>query len=141
MSSPQTVVSAEGLFADTPNGPRLLGSRCTSCSTPYFPRASGCHNPNCDHSQIEDAEFGPRGTLWSVTIQSYAPPAPVICPEPYSPYAVGVVDLDDGLRVVGRIHTADPQRVDPGARVQLVIQPLGPDENEASVLSWQFELS
>ncbi len=140
MSSPESVLSAEGLFADTPAGPRLLGSRCASCSTPYFPRTTGCHHPDCDHAQIQDAEFGPRGTLWTVTIQSYAPPAPVICPEPYVPYAVGVIDLDDGLRVVGRIRTDDPASVEVGAKVELVLDSLGKDENGADVISWQFDI-
>ncbi len=37
-------------------------------------------------------------------MQDYAPPAPVKYDEPYKPYALGVVDLRDGLRVLGRMQ-------------------------------------
>jgi uncharacterized OB-fold protein len=45
----------EGLFAETTEGPRLLGSRCETCRTPYFPRAAVCHNPDCRESRMADA--------------------------------------------------------------------------------------
>ncbi len=139
MSSANEVNSADGLFAATADGPRLLGSRCGSCETPYFPRTSGCHNPDCDNSKIEPAEFGPRGVIWSVTIQGYQPPAPVVTQEPYAPYAVGMIDLPDGLRVVGRILTDDPASVAVGGEVELVLASLGKDEDGADVISWQFK--
>ena len=70
------VPAAEGLFSETEDGPRLLGSQCASCSTPYFPRSAVCHNPECGESKMEDAAFGPHGVLWSCAIQNYPPPPP-----------------------------------------------------------------
>ncbi len=98
----------EGLFRETPDGPRLVGSRCTTCTTPYFPKSALCHNPECAESKIEDASFGPRGTVWSYSVQNYPPPPPARYDEPYEPYALGVVDLADGLRVVGRMAVGGP---------------------------------
>jgi uncharacterized OB-fold protein len=138
MSSGEQVMVVEGLFAETSDGPRLLGSRCASCQTAYFPRAIGCHNPDCDDSKMEDAQFGPRGKLWSVSVQNYPPPAPVVIPEPYEPFAVGLIDLEDGLRVLGRLSVADPMSVDVGCNVELVIAPLGPDADGNDIVSWQF---
>ena len=129
----------EGLFAETAEGPRLLGSRCATCSTPYFPRSSACHNPDCDESKIEDANFGPRGVLWSCAIQNYAPPAPVIWDEPFAPYAVGLVDMAEGLRVLGRIATSDPDGLQVGGEVELVIEPLATGEDGKPIVSWQFK--
>ena len=74
--SDQVVHAVEGLCAETVDGPRLLGTKCASCGTGYFPRSSACRNPDCDESKIEDATFGPSGTLWSYCVQNYAPPAP-----------------------------------------------------------------
>ena len=65
MTTPTTTPIAEGLFAETAAGPRLLGSKCANCATPYFPKAAICHNPNCNDSKLEDAEFGPHGKIWS----------------------------------------------------------------------------
>ncbi|MCZ7631361.1 MAG: OB-fold domain-containing protein [Microthrixaceae bacterium] len=57
---------------------------------------------------MQDASFGPHGVLWSYSVQNYPPPPPARYDEPYVPYALGVVDLTDGLRVVGRMAVDDP---------------------------------
>ncbi len=136
--SADAIESAAGLFSDTPNGPRLLGSRCATCETPYFPRSTGCHNPDCDLSKMEDADFGPKGKIWSVSIQNYPPPHPVVCDDPFRPFAVGMIDLSEGLRVLGRIVADDPDKVDVGDEVELVLAPLGKDKSGSEVISWQF---
>lgn len=137
--SAETIESAEGLFADTPNGPRLLGSRCATCETPYFPRSSGCHNPDCDLSKMEDILLGPKGTIWSLSIQTYPPPPPVVCSDPFEPFAAAMVDLEEGLRVLGRIHAEDPGAVQVGDEVELVLASLGRDPDGNDVISWQFK--
>lgn len=129
---------ATGLFAETSAGPRLTGSRCAACGASYLPRVSVCHNPDCSGSRVEDAEFGPSGTVWSLAIQDYPPPPPVKFDEPYAPYAMGFVDLDDGLRVLGRIDAEDPHDVTPGIRVELVIDALAHDEDGNEIIGWKF---
>ncbi|RMD83346.1 MAG: hypothetical protein D6815_06805 [Candidatus Dadabacteria bacterium] len=136
--APERIPIAAGLFAETPEGPRLLGSRCTTCGTPYFPKADLCRNPECSESRLEEATFGPYGTIWSCAVQNYPPPAPARFDEPYKPYALGVVDTDDGLRVVSRIATDDPNSVEPNMRAELVIEPLCHDESGNELLTWMF---
>jgi uncharacterized OB-fold protein len=98
-----------------------------------------CHNPDCKASQIEEALFGPTGTLWSVAVQDYPPPPPAKFDKPYQPYAMGVVDLDDGLRVLGRMTSDDPRSVQVGARVELVIDALCHDDEGNEIVSWKFK--
>jgi uncharacterized OB-fold protein len=138
MPTADRIHAAEGLFAETPEGPRLLGSKCASCGTVYFPRSALCHNPGCEETRMEDASFGPRGTLWSCAIQNYPPPAPALYEEPYQPYAMGAVDLPEGLRVMGRIHTDDPEAVRPGVDVELVVEPVKRDEEGREIVTWMF---
>lgn len=129
----------EGLFATTDAGVRLLGSRCATCDTPYFPRSTLCHNPACSNSDMKDAEFGPSGVLWSYSVQNYPPPPPARYDEPYVPYALGVVDLDDGLRVVGRMAVDDASTLEVGQKVELVLGPLYTEEDGTQPVSWMFK--
>jgi uncharacterized OB-fold protein len=133
------IPAVEGLFGETPQGPRLFGSRCRTCGTPYFPRSAVCHNPGCERSAVEDAQFGPHGTLWSYAIQNYPPPAPARYDEPYVPYAIGVVDLAEGLRVVGRIASGDPASLEVGSAVELVLEPLAREAGGDELVSWKFK--
>ncbi len=139
MTTPTTIPVAEGLFAETANGPRLLGSTCASCDTPYFPKAAICHNPNCTDSKLQDAEFGPHGKLWSFTVQVYPPPPPAKYDEPFEPYALGLVDMTEGLRVLAKVSTDDLTSVKVGADVELVIEKLytNPEGNEVTTFKFR----
>ncbi|MBW2697569.1 MAG: OB-fold domain-containing protein [Deltaproteobacteria bacterium] len=141
MSKSNSIPAAEGLFTETADGPRLVGSRCATCGSAYFPRAQACHNPECERTDMRDANFGPRGRLASLTIQGYPPPAPVVRSDPYTPYAVGLVDLEDeALRVIGRLRVDDPENIELGGEVELVLASLGHDDEGRDVISWQFQL-
>ncbi|WP_068637341.1 Zn-ribbon domain-containing OB-fold protein [Thauera butanivorans] len=127
-----------GLFTEE-GGASLLGARCRSCGTPYFPAPSHCRNPSCAESALEPQAFGGGGTLWSYSVANFAPPAPHRFDEPFRPYVIGVVDLDQGLRVVGQmVGEAADMRV--GARVDLVVAPIYHEDGKAFT-SWKFELS
>ena len=126
------------LFTETPQGARLLGSKCTGCGTPYFPRSAACHNPACETPRIEDAAFGPHGTLWSFAVQYYAPPAPVKYDEPFAPFAIGVVDLPEGLRVLGRLSVDDLKQIKIGMALELVIERLCGGTDGGEVTTWKF---
>ena len=126
-----------GLFSEE-EGARLHGARCTCCNTPYFPRVATCRNPSCDESRIVPCTFGGEGKLWSYSVADFPPPPPHRYDQPFVPYAIGVVDLDSGLRVVGQmVDPAEAMQV--GARVRLVIEPIHHEDGKAFT-SWKFKL-
>ena len=126
-----------GLFSEE-EGARLHGARCTCCNTPYFPRVSACRNPACEESKIVPCTFGGEGRLWSYSVADFPPPPPHRYDKPFVPYAIGVVDLDSGLRVVGQmVNPVEVMRV--GARVRLVIEPIHHEDGKAFT-SWKFKL-
>lgn len=125
-----------GLFTEE-NGGRLLGARCTSCNTPYFPRPARCHNPRCDDSRLEDASFGGCGRIWSWSVADFAPPPPHKHDKPFKPYAIAVVDLDDGLRLVGQM-VGGLDQASVGAPVKLVIDTLYHEDGKA-FSTWKFQ--
>ena len=138
MTTAKRVPVADRLFAETSEGPRLLGSTCTTCGTPYFPKPAVCRNPDCRATSLEDTAFGPRGKLWSYSVQYYPPPPPAKYEEPYTPYALGLVDLPEGLRVLARISTPEPENVRPGLEVELVLERLYTDPEGNEVITWKF---
>lgn len=93
----------DGLFRRGANGLSLLGSRCLSCGTSFFPQQVGCANPDCVEPQLAPVELPHEGVLYSFTWQSYRPP-PLFELEPWEPYAIGLVELEPGLRVMGRLE-------------------------------------
>ena len=86
-------VAVEGWFT-TDDEPHLLGSRCKSCSSYFFPKESMyCRNPGCASSDFDEVELSRTGTVWSFTENHYEPPAPYVSSEPFVPYTVAAVEL------------------------------------------------
>lgn len=122
-----SVPAVEGWFT-TDDEPRLLGTRCTTCSTVFFPRASGfCRNPECRGRDFDDVELSRTGTVWSYTDAQYQPPPPYIPPtEDHEPFALAAVELAaEQVVILGQVakgYGVDDLRV--GAEVELVVEPL-----------------
>lgn len=78
-------------------GTVLLGGRSASSGLTHFPRRPLCPFTGAD--DVEPVDLPATGALWAWTTVESAPPG-------YTgevPYALGVVELADGLRVVGRL--------------------------------------
>jgi hypothetical protein len=92
---PTTPVPAVDGWFTIDDEPRLLGTRCTSCGTVFFPRASGfCRNPDCRGREFDEVRLSRTGTVWSYTDAQYQPPPPYIPADGY-----GVDDLSVGATV------------------------------------------
>ena len=134
-----TVPAVEGWFTMDPESPQLIGNRCASCGTVFFPAAAlACRNPSCDGTEFEESLLSRRGKVWSYTTNHYAPPAPYVSPDPFVPYSVAAVELDDEkLVVMGQVE-GDPDSLRVGAEVELVLSTLfEDDEGEHVVWKWK----
>jgi uncharacterized protein len=112
----------EGLVAFGDDGScRLLGHRCRACGVLGFPRTPVCGS--CATSDPEAIELGESGgTLFGWTTVTAAPPGY----EGSVPYGLGVVELDEGIRVLGRlIGAGDEAALTFGQRMVCVPDPLG----------------
>ena len=128
---------AEGLFEVLPEGPRLIGSRCASCETLYFPVALSCRNPLCTEKRIEPALLPDRGTLISYTIQRYQPP-PLFRMDNWEPYAIGLIDLGGGVEVMGMLSGLAFDAIRIGMPVRLVVETLFTDGERGAVATYKF---
>jgi len=130
----------DGWFT-TGEAPALLGSRCATCATTYFPPTSGfCRNPVCDGEEFVSVELSRRGQVWSYTDAQYQPPAPYVSrTDPYEPFALAAVELPEGITVLGQV--ADGYGVPDlkvGAEVELVVETLNADD-EGDLLIWRWK--
>ena len=100
-------------------GRSLTGSRCLRCGTVAFPPARGCQS--CG-SPTEQLELSPRGTVWGFTVQRFAPKSPpYVVPEGgFVPFAVGYVELPEGVKVEAVLECADFAELEDDAEVTLV---------------------
>ena len=101
----QSKPAIEGWFAVGDDGPHLSGARCGECGTYVFPpRATGCPNPACTNDELDPVPLARTGTLWSFTENRYQPPPPYPQTDPFEPYALAAVELDDdGIVVLGQV--------------------------------------
>lgn len=130
----------EGWFT-TGDAPALLGTRCTSCATYFFPKETvACRNPACPSTDLEEVELSRTGRVWSFTNNCYQPPAPYVSPDPFEPYTIAAVELaQEKMVVLGQMADgAGVEQLKAGAEVELVVDTLfEDDENEYLVWKWR----
>jgi uncharacterized OB-fold protein len=129
-----------GWFRTDPE-PALLGSRCTSCGTVAFPKASGfCGNPACSGEDFTEHPLSRTGRVWSYTDAQYQPPPPYLpTADPYVPFALAAVELAEGLVVLGQVADGfGVKDLKVGAAVELVVETLYTDEQgERTIWRWK----
>ncbi|WP_312870204.1 Zn-ribbon domain-containing OB-fold protein [Streptomyces himalayensis] len=93
----------ESAGGDRECGFRLLGTRCSSCASVFFPREDVfCRNPGCPGGELTEVPLSPRGRIWSYTDSRYRPPAPYVSdPElEWQPRTLIAVELEAERMVV-----------------------------------------
>ena len=100
MSDKPLVPAIEGWHTMTAK-PHLIGTQCTACSTYFFPKQSQyCKNPGCDSTDFREVELSRTGQVWSYTNACYQPPEPFVAPDPFEPYTIAAVQLEQEEMVV-----------------------------------------
>lgn len=131
---------ADGVFTWPDDEPQLLGSRCVDCGNHMFPTQSGC--PRCTGARTETVQLGRRGTLWTWTVQGFAPKSPpYLGPvgDDFEPFGVGYVELPGEVKVESRLTEASPDRLHIGMEMELVLVPLTTDANGDEVVTFAFQ--
>lgn len=84
----------------------LQGSRCSGCAVTVHPADDAC--PRCG-GPADPVVLQGAGTLWTWTVQRYAPKSPPYQPPPggFEPFALGYVELADGVRVAAVLEVDD----------------------------------
>lgn len=94
---------------------RLLIQRCTACGTPRHPWLPGCNT--CGSPDWDTVEASGEGTVYSYVVLHH-PPFPAFDP----PYAVGLIELAEGVRLVSNVVGVPYDEVRIGLPVRLEFQ-------------------
>jgi len=130
---------AEGIFTWPADEPQLIGSRCADCGIITFPTQDSC--PRCASTDMDSHLLARRGWLWAWTTQEFPPPSPPYTgpgADAFGPFGVGYVELDGDVKVETRITEADPEALDIGMEMELVLLPFRTDDDGNEVVTFAF---
>ena len=136
----EVVPALPDLFISSESGTQLIGARCKSCNTHFFPAYHEQHRPGCKREEIEEVLLSSMGKLTSFTVQHYMPPPPFKTQEDITPYTLGLVEFPEGIQVAGIIVEPEPKKLMIGARVETTTFPLYQNDENQSVVTWAFKL-
>ena len=111
------VIRAEGVWA-------LVGTCCQNCGDLVFPPVAGCLE--CGSEKCEPVPVANEGILYAFTTIHVSASRP-------TPYAIGYVDLDDGIRVLTPLEHTNTWTC--GQTVHLVVSEDGQYKCEPSATS------
>jgi uncharacterized protein len=118
--------------------PQLIGSTCGACGATAFPRQDRC--PRCSVGEMTEVLLPRRGTLVAWTTQGFPPGPPYAGPtgDAFVPFGVGLVQLEDVIRVEGRLTENDPEKLQFGMDVELTMIPFTTDAEGNEVVTFAF---
>ena len=121
--------------------PHLIGTQCESCGTYFFPKQSHfCKNPQCESTDFREVELSRTGRIWSYTNACYKPPEPFVAQDPFEPYAIAAVQLEqEQMVILGQVIeglTVADLKV--GMPMELVLEPLHETEDDIKV-TWKWQ--
>ncbi len=122
-----------GLLTECAPTALLVGARCRTCRTLYFPKVRGCRNPACTDGLLVEETLPETGVLYSFTIQHYQPP-PLFRMDDWQPYGLGLLAFEGGLRVMGMLEGIALDELRIGQLFSVGARPLYTDEH--SVERW-----
>jgi len=110
----------------------LMGSRCRSCQTTFFPKRHLCLN--CGKSDMDEVPLSRRGRLHSFTIARMTPPGSII----EAPYALGLVRLPEEVVVQSVLTQCDLDALEIDMEVELVFEKVAEDEEGSDLIAFKF---
>lgn len=118
------------LFLSNLKEKKILYSECSSCKHKNIPPLPQC--PSCNSTTMHLLEASNYGTIQTYTIIHYSSTQF----EKETPFAVGIVEFPEGIRIMGRIAYDNPEELKIGAKViaQFDIQ-----KEDSSILSFKVE--
>jgi len=119
-------------WREIPQRYRLEANKCESCGMSFFPPRLIC--PECKNRDLVPTKLAQAGKVISYTIIR-------VPPHQFSdqaPYAVGIVELDDGVKLTAQIVDCDFEEIKIGQRVKIEFRKIF-QEGESGILCYGYK--
>ncbi len=117
---------------EIPQRYRLEAGKCTKCGTIAFPHRLVC--PKCGGKKFITVKLKEEGKLLTFTIIRVAS-------DKFSkdtPFVVGIVELNDGVRITTQIADVDVEKLKIGQKVKLVFRKIQ-DDGKAGIHMYGYK--
>ena len=114
---------------------KLIGSQCDDCKEIYFPRKKNGICTYCQSRNLVNKYLSTQGKIYSYTIVQQKPPEFYIGEVPY---AIGFVELPEGIRIRTHFTDWDVENLRTGMDVKLVFKTIGKNDSGQDVISYMF---
>ncbi len=115
---------------------RLMGTRCRKCGEVFFGKAIACER--CQSEDIESIALSRTGKLYSYTINWNKPQGDYKGPEPFQPFAVGLVELPEGIIIISVLTDCDFDELRVNMDLELKVEELYKDAEGNTVVTYKF---
>jgi uncharacterized OB-fold protein len=119
-------------WREMPQRYRLEAGKCAGCGSISFPPRIVC--PRCGAREFETVKLSDRGKILTYTIIR-VPPHQFV---DQAPYAVAIVELDDGVKLTGQVVDCNFEELSIGKRVVIEFRKIM-QEGEAGILCYGYK--
>jgi uncharacterized OB-fold protein len=123
------MASSPRYWREIPQRYRLEAEKCTKCGKIFYPPRLICDA--CQHREFEPVTLPKTGKIDTFTVIR-VPPSQF---QDLAPYAVGVVELDNGVKIMSQIVDCEFDEIEIGKPVRLEFRRIQSD-GESGILSY-----
>lgn len=126
------MIGSQRYWREMPQRYRYEAAKCTNCGKVFFPPRQVCNN--CRGREFKDVHLSPEGTVETFTIIRVAPSGF----EDEAPYAVGIVKLEDDVKITAQISDCEPDDIKVGDKVKIEFR-LVQEDGESGILCYGYK--
>lgn len=108
----------------------LTAAKC-KCGKISFPRKIIC--PYCKNQNVEEIKLSGKGKIYSFAISR------ISLEKIKAPYAIGYVDMEEGVRVFGQFKDWNEENLKIGREVEVLFEKFG-ETQEEEVWTYKFKI-
>jgi uncharacterized OB-fold protein len=110
---------------------RLQGEKCLKCGAKFFPTKQKC---DCGNNEFQKYQVAHTGKILTWTVIRNPPKGY----EKYQPYIVGLIELDDGIRILSQIVDISPEDIYKNLKVEAVFRRVTED-GQTGILQYGYK--